>query len=169
MLIRNSLLVSNKAIQLAIDAVAPGTPWEHVIRNGPTLAINSARRTVQLLIEAADSDMKPLLPSISVPLHALYILSVNIIRNPKSRMAKSDLNVSQQCQQSCSDLAFSSLLPNKQVRANILSSSYMTPPISPSSITSSLQQIANYTSFSTSSTCSSTKSCLRPRPTRRAS
>lgn len=93
MLIRNSLLVSNKAIQLAIDTVAPGTPWEHVIRNGPTLAINSARRTVQLLIEAADSDMKPLLPSISVPLHALYILSVNIIRNPKSRMAKSDLNL----------------------------------------------------------------------------
>ncbi|KAK6216366.1 40S ribosomal protein S27 [Pestalotiopsis sp. IQ-011] len=93
MLIRNSLLVSNKAIQLAIDTVAPGTPWERVIRNGPTLAIDSARRTVQLLIEAADSDMKPLLPSISVPLHALYILSVKIIRNPKSRMAKSDLNL----------------------------------------------------------------------------
>ncbi|KAF7535969.1 hypothetical protein G7054_g4982 [Neopestalotiopsis clavispora] len=93
MLMRNSLLVSHKAIQMAIDSVTPGTPFEHVIRNGPTLAVNSARRTVQLLIEAADSDMKPLLPSISVPLHALYILSVNIIRNPKSRMAKSDLNL----------------------------------------------------------------------------
>lgn len=94
MLMRNSLLVSNKAIQIAIDNVAAGTPWEHIIRNGHTIALNAARRIIQLLIEASDSGMKPLLPTLAAPLHALYVLSINILRHPTSRMAKSDLNVS---------------------------------------------------------------------------
>ncbi|KAH6657042.1 hypothetical protein BKA67DRAFT_655336 [Truncatella angustata] len=92
MLMRNSLLVSSKAIQLAIDNVAVGKPWEYVIRKGPSIVANAARRTVQLLIEASESELKPLLPSLSAPLHALYVLSIIIITNPKSRMAKSDLN-----------------------------------------------------------------------------
>lgn len=95
MLMRNSLLLSNKAIQLAIDIVARNTPWEHIIRNGTSVAVNAARRTVQLLMEAADVNARPLFPSLSAPLHALYVLAINIIKNPKSRMARSDLNVSQ--------------------------------------------------------------------------
>jgi hypothetical protein len=94
MLVRNSLLLSTKAIQIAIENGASGTRWEHIIRNGPSIALNTARRIVQLLIEAADSGLKPLLPSLSAPLHALYVLSINIIKHPRSRMAKSDLNVS---------------------------------------------------------------------------
>jgi hypothetical protein len=94
MLMRNSLLLSNKAVQLAIDNVAKNTPWEHLIRHGSSITIKAARKTVQLLMESADMNVKPLLSSLSTPLHALYVLSINTIRNPKSRMARSDLNVS---------------------------------------------------------------------------
>ncbi|KAI1852053.1 hypothetical protein JX266_002906 [Neoarthrinium moseri] len=93
MLTQNSLLLSPKTIQVAIDNVAKGMPWEHLVRNGPTITTNAARRMIQLLIEAADTNMKPLFPSLLVPLHSLYVLSINIIRHPKSRMARSDLNL----------------------------------------------------------------------------
>ncbi|KAH8662224.1 fungal-specific transcription factor domain-containing protein [Xylariales sp. PMI_506] len=92
-LTQNSLLVSSKAIQIAVDTIAKGAPWEHVIRNGPSIAANTARRTIQLLMEGADLNVKTLLPSVFSPLHALYVLSINIIRHPKSRLARSDLNL----------------------------------------------------------------------------
>jgi hypothetical protein len=91
---RNSILISDMALKHAVDTLAMSQPWAHVIQHGRSIALTSARRIIKLLIDAADLGVTPSLATISVSLHALYVLAVNLIRNPTSRMASSDLSVS---------------------------------------------------------------------------
>lgn len=91
---RNSLLISPDALRGSITHGAKDKPWEPVIRNGQTIAANSARRIVRLLTELEDYGQTPLLPTYGAPLHALYVLVVHLIRKPQARSVKSDSEVS---------------------------------------------------------------------------
>ena len=94
MLSRNSFLISDAAIKLAVDRHAKGQPWSSVIQNGQTAAANSARTIIRLLIDGHELDATPALLNLATSLHALYVLAVRTLTNPGSRMANSDLNVS---------------------------------------------------------------------------
>lgn len=79
---------------MAVETVAKGKSWEHIIRSGPLMAASTARKIVQLLIAQSDYGCSMLLPSMTAPLHAIYLLYVNIIKQPTSMIVKSDLSVS---------------------------------------------------------------------------
>jgi hypothetical protein len=96
MLLRNTFLVSDEAIRDAVEVIAAGKPWDHVTRNGQTIAANSARSIVRILIEGHDRGLRPVLHTITAPLHVLSVLSVHLIRHPTSRLADSDISVSGQ-------------------------------------------------------------------------
>jgi hypothetical protein len=93
MLVRNSLLISKEALRQAVEVIAKDKLWNGVICNGHSIAINSARRVIRLLMEIDDCDETPLLPTYSAPLHALYVLVVHLVYQPHSRMAKADVEV----------------------------------------------------------------------------
>lgn len=96
MLARNSLLIGEEAIHQAVNIIAKDKPWEFIIRNGQSTTANAARRICRVLIESADSGQRPLMPSLSAPMQALYILSVHLIRCPHLRMSRADISVSGQ-------------------------------------------------------------------------
>lgn len=93
-LTRNSLLISESARRVTTDVISKNQPWASVIRNGQSMAANSARRLVKLFIEAEEIGTPLLIPHVNASLHALYVLGVHLLRNPKSRLAEADLNVS---------------------------------------------------------------------------
>lgn len=93
MLTRNTLLISKNALRTAVEVIAKDKPWHFVVRNGHSIAINSARRIVKVLSEAEDSPCNLFLHSYHSSLHAFYILGVHILKHPDTRMAKADLNV----------------------------------------------------------------------------
>ncbi|KAH7127931.1 hypothetical protein B0J13DRAFT_483420 [Dactylonectria estremocensis] len=93
MLTRNTLLISKNALRIAVEVIAKDTPWHFVVRNGHSLAINSARRIIKVLAEAEDSLCNLSFHSYHSSLHAFYILGVHILRQPHTRMAKADLNL----------------------------------------------------------------------------
>lgn len=94
MLTRNSLLISREALRQSVNIIAKDKPWDYVIRNGQSIAVNSARRVIRLLIEAEDCDQMPRLVTYHSPLHALYVLVVQLINHPESKMSKTDVEVS---------------------------------------------------------------------------
>ncbi|KAL2126438.1 hypothetical protein VTI74DRAFT_922 [Chaetomium olivicolor] len=93
MLLRNTFLVSDEAIRNAIEEYAAGKPWHNVTCNGQTIAANSARSIVRILIEGHDRGFRPVLHTTTAPLHVLSVLSVHLIRHPTSRLADSDLSL----------------------------------------------------------------------------
>ncbi|KAH6967589.1 hypothetical protein BKA56DRAFT_530192 [Ilyonectria sp. MPI-CAGE-AT-0026] len=93
MLTRNTLLISKNALRTAVEVIAKDKPWHFVVRNGHSIAINSARRIVKILAEAEDSPCNLFLHSYHSSLHAFYILGVHILKHPDTRMAKADLNL----------------------------------------------------------------------------
>lgn len=94
MVARNSLLISREALRQSVNVIAKDKPWDYVIRNGQSITVNSARRVIRLLIEAEDCEQVPLLVTYHSPLHALYVLVVQLIKHPESKMSKTDLEVS---------------------------------------------------------------------------
>jgi hypothetical protein len=96
MLLRNTFLVSDEAIRDAVEVIAAGKPWDHVTRNGQTIAANSARSIVRILVEGHDRGLWQDPHTITAPLHVLSVLSVHLIRHPTSRLADSDISVSYQ-------------------------------------------------------------------------
>lgn len=94
MLLRNTLLVSDEAMRRAFEEHAAGTPWDLVTRNGQAIAANSARSIVRMLMEGHDLEARPVMHTVTAPLHALSVLSVHLIRHPTSRIAGSDISVS---------------------------------------------------------------------------
>jgi hypothetical protein len=96
MVLRNTLLISDEAIQKADEDYAAGKPWSHVTRNGQTIVANSARSMVKMFMEGHDLGSRPALHTATAPLHVLSVLSVHLIRHPTSRFASSDISVSGQ-------------------------------------------------------------------------
>ncbi|KAK4041451.1 hypothetical protein C8A01DRAFT_45410 [Parachaetomium inaequale] len=93
MLLRNTLLVSDEAIRDAVEDYAAGKPWSQVTRNGQAIVANSARSIVKMLIEGHDLGSRPVLHTVTAPLHVLSVLSVHLIRHPTSRLASSDISL----------------------------------------------------------------------------
>lgn len=94
MLLRNCLLVSDEAIRNAVEEHAAGTPWSQVTRNGQAIVANSARSMAKMFMEGHDLGSRPVLHTVTAPLLALSVLSVHLIRHPTSRLAGSDISVS---------------------------------------------------------------------------
>jgi hypothetical protein len=94
MVMRNCFLVSEEAVRNAVEEHAAGKPWNHVIRNGQTIVANSARSMVKICIEGHDRGSRPVLHTVMAPLHVLSVLSVHLITHPTSRLASSDISVS---------------------------------------------------------------------------
>ncbi|KAJ9142983.1 hypothetical protein NKR23_g6727 [Pleurostoma richardsiae] len=92
-LTQNSILVSEKATRHAVDIVAKDQPWNNVIRNGRSIAANAARSQVRLILETAEQSLSPALTSLSTLLSALYVLAVQLVTIPRSRLASSDLSL----------------------------------------------------------------------------
>ncbi|KAK7974365.1 hypothetical protein PG989_016213 [Apiospora arundinis] len=93
LLSRNSFLISNEAIRVAVERYAAGQPWSSVIQNGQTAAANSARTVIKLLIDGHELGTPPALSMLATPLHAVYVLAVHLLTHPGSRLANSDLNL----------------------------------------------------------------------------
>ncbi|EUC46990.1 hypothetical protein COCMIDRAFT_91344 [Bipolaris oryzae ATCC 44560] len=87
---RNSLLISEKAIRLSVDVIAKDEPWEYAVRNGQSLAANSARKILRLFLESSENQTYPVLPSLAGPLHAMGALAVFVVTRQNSRMASMD-------------------------------------------------------------------------------
>ncbi|KAG9250805.1 uncharacterized protein F5Z01DRAFT_595846, partial [Emericellopsis atlantica] len=87
---RNSLLISEKAIRLAVDVIAKDEPWESAVRNGQSIAVNSARIILRLFLESSELASCAALPSLSSPLHAMGVLAVFAVTRPGSRMSGMD-------------------------------------------------------------------------------
>lgn len=94
MLTRNTLLVSESVLQRCTQILSNGKPWCHLIEQASAIAVNAARRIVRQLIESAEAGLHSVLPTLINPLHAAYILILQVINHPKSRMMTSDLAVS---------------------------------------------------------------------------
>ncbi|ORY08806.1 fungal-specific transcription factor domain-domain-containing protein [Clohesyomyces aquaticus] len=90
-LTRNSLLISESALQNSTEVIAKNQPWGRVIRNGQSMVANIARRLVKLFIEAEEIGIPLLIPHVNASLHALYVLAVHLLRHPNSRLAEADL------------------------------------------------------------------------------
>ncbi|KAH8602377.1 fungal-specific transcription factor domain-containing protein [Bisporella sp. PMI_857] len=93
MIMRNSFLVSEEATRMAVQQYVTGKPWDFLIRNGQTLAANSARSIIKLLIEGHDRGSAPVASTPAAPLQALYVLSVHLITHPTSRLSNTDLTL----------------------------------------------------------------------------
>ncbi|KAK8074158.1 hypothetical protein PG994_005057 [Apiospora phragmitis] len=93
LLSRNSFLISNEAIRIAVERYAAGQPWSSVIQNGQTAAANSARTVIKLLIDGHELGTTPALSTLATPLHAIYVLAIHLLTHPGSRLANSDLNL----------------------------------------------------------------------------
>ncbi|KAM3067074.1 hypothetical protein ACMFMG_011747 [Clarireedia jacksonii] len=93
-LTRNSLLISEEAIRNAMEISSrEQDPWDYVIHNGPSMAVNSARGIIKLLIDGVDQGLQPCLSALHAPLQALYIIAIYLIIHPNSRLRASDLNL----------------------------------------------------------------------------
>ncbi|GKT57569.1 fungal specific transcription factor domain-containing protein [Colletotrichum tofieldiae] len=89
-----SLLISEEAIATGANIIAKGKPWDFMMRNGQSLAANSARKVLRIVVEAVDSKANAILPNLLAPLHALSTLAVHVITHPDSRISTMDLHVS---------------------------------------------------------------------------
>ncbi|KZL78258.1 fungal specific transcription factor domain-containing protein [Colletotrichum tofieldiae] len=92
---RNSLLISEEAIATGANIIAKGKPWDFMMRNGQSLAANSARKVLRIVVEAVDSKANAILPNLLAPLHALSTLAVHVITHPDSRISTMDLHLIQ--------------------------------------------------------------------------
>ncbi|UPL00884.1 hypothetical protein LCI18_011818 [Fusarium solani-melongenae] len=90
MVSRNCLLISNLALHKAVEIIAKGSPWEHIIRNGKYLVASSARKMVNLLAENEGTRRPALVPCRFSPLHAFYVLAIGILKHPGSRVSRID-------------------------------------------------------------------------------
>lgn len=91
---RNSLLISEEAISLAANTIAKGKPWDYIVRNGQSIAVNAARKMLRLQVEVLDAKSNAIHPSLLVALHALATLAIHIVTHPDSRISAMDLHVS---------------------------------------------------------------------------
>ncbi|KAB8210955.1 hypothetical protein BDV34DRAFT_220129 [Aspergillus parasiticus] len=94
LLTRNSLVVCEEALQSSVDSISTSLPWESLMRSGPSIAGNAARKILRLTLHSAESQAPPILPCISAPLHAVLALTIHGIR---CRMSH-DVHVSDQDQ-----------------------------------------------------------------------
>ncbi|KAK1984500.1 fungal-specific transcription factor domain-containing protein [Colletotrichum cereale] len=92
---RNSLLISEEAITTSADITAKGKPWDYMMRNGHSLAANSARKVLRIVVEAVDCKSNAILPNLLAPLHALSTLAVHVVTHPESRISAMDLQLIQ--------------------------------------------------------------------------
>ncbi|CAI4219721.1 unnamed protein product [Parascedosporium putredinis] len=93
MTMRNRFLISDAAVRVAVEDHAAGQPWNHVIRDGQSIAANCARNIIKILVEGHDRGTRPALHTATAPLQALYVLSMYLLRHPASRLAPSDINL----------------------------------------------------------------------------
>ncbi|KAK2041706.1 hypothetical protein LZ31DRAFT_633199 [Colletotrichum somersetense] len=92
---RNSLLISEEAIAISADITAKGKPWDYMLRNGQSLAANSARKVLRVVVETVDCGSNTILPNLLVPLHALSTLAVHVVTHPDSRISTMDIQLIQ--------------------------------------------------------------------------
>ncbi|OHF02534.1 fungal specific transcription factor domain-containing protein [Colletotrichum orchidophilum] len=92
---RNSLLISEEAITSGANIISKGKPWDYIMRNGQSLAANSARKVLRIVVEAVDSRSNVVLPNLLAPLHALSALAIHVVTHPDSRISTMDLHLIQ--------------------------------------------------------------------------
>jgi hypothetical protein len=92
-LTRNSILISESALRVTTDVMAKAQPWRHVIRNGPPMVANTARKIIRLFIEIEENGIPLLIPHTNASLHALYVLAVHLLKHPNTMLGETDLNV----------------------------------------------------------------------------
>ncbi|TDZ17041.1 putative transcriptional regulatory protein [Colletotrichum orbiculare MAFF 240422] len=92
---RNSLLISEEAITNGANAIAKGKPWDYIVRNGPSIAANAARKMLRILVETLDSQSNAVLPSLLCVLEAFTALAVHIVTHPDSRISTMDFYLMQ--------------------------------------------------------------------------
>ena len=92
-LTRNSILISESALKVTTDVMAKDQPWRHVIRNGPPMVANTARKIIRLFIEIEENGIPLLIPHTNASLHALYVLAVHLLKHPNTMLGDTDLNV----------------------------------------------------------------------------
>jgi hypothetical protein len=88
------MLVSSKVVEKALQVLVKDKPWSHLVDKKNAVAANAARRTIRILIESADVDSPPTLGCMTNPLNALYVLIVQVVNYPESRMTPLDVAVS---------------------------------------------------------------------------
>ncbi|EFQ30152.1 fungal specific transcription factor domain-containing protein [Colletotrichum graminicola] len=88
---RNSLLISEEVITISADILAKGKPWDYILRNGQSIAANSARKVLRIFVEAVDCRSNTILPNLLAPLHALSALAMHVVTHPGSRISTMDL------------------------------------------------------------------------------
>lgn len=76
-----------------VEVAAKHEPWHHIIKNRHALIVKSARRIIKTLIDSAEDNVEPPLPTIIGPLQAAYTLVVYILSHSGSRLVESALNV----------------------------------------------------------------------------
>ncbi|CAI6334336.1 unnamed protein product [Periconia digitata] len=86
MITRNSLLIDQESIRVASEVMAKDQPWEHYIHSGQAITASSARKILTIMVEGADHNLKPAIPTLSMVLHACFVLYVHMIRQPHARM-----------------------------------------------------------------------------------
>ncbi|KAF3002527.1 hypothetical protein E8E13_006913 [Curvularia kusanoi] len=92
-LTRNSILISESALRVTTDIMAKDQPWRHVIRNGPPMVANTARKIIRLFIESEENGTILLIPHTNASLHALYVLAVHLLKHPNTMLAETDIQL----------------------------------------------------------------------------
>lgn len=90
---RNTLLISKEALSTGANTIAKGKPWNHIVRNGQSIAANAARKILHILVETMDSQSTLIFSSWLGVLNAFATLAVHIIAHPGSRISTMDFHV----------------------------------------------------------------------------
>lgn len=90
---RNTLLISKEALSTGANIIAKGKPWNHIVRNGQSIAANAARKILRILMETLDSQSMLIFSSWLGVLNAFATLAVHIITHPGSRISTMDFHV----------------------------------------------------------------------------
>lgn len=90
---RNSLLISKEALSTGANIIAKSKPWNHIVRNGQSIAANAARKILRILVETLDSQSTLIFSSWLGMLNAFATLAVHIITHPGSRISTMDFHV----------------------------------------------------------------------------
>lgn len=92
-LARNTLLISKEALSTGANIIGRGKPWDHVVRNGQSIAANAARKILRILVETLDSHSTLIFSSWLGVLNAFATLAIHIITHPGSRISTMDFHV----------------------------------------------------------------------------
>lgn len=90
---RNTLLISKEALSTGANIIAKGKTWNHIVRNGQSIAANAARTILRTIVETMDSQSTLIFSSWLGVLNAFATLAVHTITHTGSRISTMDFHV----------------------------------------------------------------------------